>query len=1174
MKTHIHTDRNYTSSHILNNRISQIKLNQSAANAVEKQKLVQLLNSYEDIFANDLSEIGQTHVLEYDIEVPFDAKPIRQTNYKFAYKQRDIINSEVQKLLDNGLAEIATDNKWQFPSLLVSKPRSDKKRLCIDFRRLNDITPLHPQTPFDMDHFLCDLGKQNCKYFTILDLKSAYTQVPLSKRSQEICTFSSPMGSIRLKSCPFGLKNLPAIFTKLMDIIFIDIKNEFMTFYLDDLIIFSRNFEDHVTHLTEVFKRLRTSNLTIQPEKTQLFQQSVVFLGIKLSANGIETEDANINKVKNFPLKNTQKSVRSFVGLCSFYRKHIQNFSKICAPLFELTKKQQGRFQLTEEAIESFNILKEKLITAPLLTYPKLGKDDPPLTLTVDSSSIGVGFVLSQLTYSEEIKKHIDKPIFYGSKNFGKTNQKCGSTDLEALGVTIAVKRLHTYLCGRTFNLITDHKALIYLLNKRADELKPSLARKIMFLSQYDFKIFHKEGTKISNADSLSRQKYDTDSNSEDEPHIFAVGNEPRTKPVLDFSDIELESLTVQNIRRAQRKDYLFNSIYHFVKHDVLPTDSRMAKRVTNTHQQYVIHDHILYHIWIQKKGNIQYIQMCMPEQFRTDIMKSLHDLKTVGHASSAKMYQSALHRLWWPGMYSHFENYVASCGTCLEANRGHYPKVALKPLPVPNGVFDTIHLDLLSIQTPSNGYKYILVIIDAFSKLVVAKSLKTKNGKTVASAIYNEWYLKYGIPKQLSYAHHDNGLELVNRWSHTLYEMINVKVKRNTPYMPRSNSQVEIVNKSILSILRKLTKDQPSKWSSMLQYTVMAINSRVNESTGYSPFYLTHGVNMRDIVDVHLPDIPENIAKTKEQAYKFWLDKLSTVRSFAKENIAIAKKIQKRNYDARGTKRNPFSIGDHVYIKVEHWPEQADSKLKNYYKGRYTIVGFQSDTNAILADEKGKHLPRSFYINKLKKCKVRKQIPANKHQQRPNSESSTSSSETEIAYSDVQNDSDRNSNTEHNISEEDESPDGESNSDNCQHNISDQTDTDENSESMSDVDSTSSNNEQPQKSTSDAFIQKPDTQTSEVDNEKIADNFPTDEYFSDENDSKNAAYHPIAKIFRKRILPDRSTQYYVSYKHHPAKKDRVWINESDMSPELQQYARNRKLQIRKANLNMISTCF
>ena len=213
--------------------------------------------------------------------------------------------TEVQKLLDANLAEHAKDNKWQFPSILVSKPKSTDMRLCKDFRKLNSITPLNPQPPFNMDHFMCDLGKQGCKYFSVLDFKSAFNQVHLTPRSQEICTFTSPLGCIRLK--------------------------------------------------------------------THLFKTSVIFLGMKISAEGIETIKDNIEKVKKIPLKNTQKSVRSFLGLCNYYRKHLKDYSILASPLYQLTKRQKGKFQLTKEAIESF--------ISTFVNFPMARRERPPTKL-------------------------------------------------------------------------------------------------------------------------------------------------------------------------------------------------------------------------------------------------------------------------------------------------------------------------------------------------------------------------------------------------------------------------------------------------------------------------------------------------------------------------------------------------------------------------------------------------------------------------------------------------------------------------------------------------------------------------------------------------------------------------------------------------------------------------
>ena len=335
-------------------------------------------------------------------------------------------------------------------------------------------------------------------------------------------------------------------------------------------------------------------------------------------------------------------------------------------------------------------------------------------------------------------------------------------------------------------------------------------------------------------------------------------------------------------------------------------------------------------------------------------------------------------------------------------------------------------------------------------------------------------------------------------------------------------------MNKSILSILRKLTKDEPKKWSTLVPYAVMAINSSVSETTKYTPYYLVHGIQTRDILDMQLPYIADNIAVNEQQAYAYWFENLKKVRKFAAENIRNAKEIQKQNYD-KHARSHSFNVGDYVYIKVEKWNENDDTKLKNFYKGRYKIVKFLSDTNVILSDEKGKQLPRSVYINKLKKCKIRKEIPIPESNKEKNSDLNGTRVSIERDMDYESDSSDSNTIIYDNQSQQSDISDN-------------KLDRSSNDEIIEDSDTT--------------LIQNP------------IDNAPNDEYFQSDNDKY--PMERVHKIYRKRILADGKVQYYVSYKNYPAKKDRVWINEKDMNPELQKYASNRKLQITKANINML----
>ena len=339
---------------------------------------------------------------------------------------------------------------------------------------------LQPYPMMNINFVLADIGKRQCKYFSLIDLSDSYRQIPLSKRSQEIATMSTIVGDFSPTTCTFGLKNLPFVFTKLMDKIFYSIRGKYMDNYIDDVIIYSKSFTDHIQHIEEVLHRLKEANLTAKPVKTFLCKKSVRYLGFILDKNGISTTEENISKIKNFPRPLIQKDVRAFLGLSGFYRRMIQGYSLKARPLFDLTKKQTGKFVWTNEANDAFEELKIKLTSAPLLAFPDMNSKEP-LIVTVDTSSSGIGYVLSQRQYSEQTGKLIERPICYGSTGLRGPQQKMGSTDLELTGVCYALKKLDCWLRGIQFQLITDHKSLTYLIYKRMDEMKPTIARKVFF---------------------------------------------------------------------------------------------------------------------------------------------------------------------------------------------------------------------------------------------------------------------------------------------------------------------------------------------------------------------------------------------------------------------------------------------------------------------------------------------------------------------------------------------------------------------------------------------------------------------------------------------------------------------------------------------------------------------
>jgi len=414
----------------LNPRVEKIHLADTETTEEQKQRLIRLMNKYELCFANNLNELGRTNIMEYDIETVPGIEPIRLNPYKCAYKHREIIYEEIANLRNADLIRPARRSRWGFPTVLVNKPHSNKMRMCSDVRILNDKTILQPYPMLNINFLLADIGRRKCKYFSVIDLSDSYRQIPLSKRSQEIATMSTIVGDFSPTTCIFGLKNLPFVFTKLMDQIFYSIRGIYMDFYIDDLVLFDPTFDLHIQHIEEVLKRLRNANLTAKPVKTFLCKKTVQFLGFTISKQGIATTDENIEKIKKFPIPVKQKDVRAFLGISNFYKRHIFQYGQIAQPLYELTKKLEGPFKWTKEANSAFEILKNKLTTAPILAFPDIDSKEP-LIVTVDTSSIGIGYVLSQRQRSDHTWKLIERPICYGSTNLKGTQTKMGSTDLE-----------------------------------------------------------------------------------------------------------------------------------------------------------------------------------------------------------------------------------------------------------------------------------------------------------------------------------------------------------------------------------------------------------------------------------------------------------------------------------------------------------------------------------------------------------------------------------------------------------------------------------------------------------------------------------------------------------------------------------------------------------------------
>lgn len=457
-------------------------------NDVQTEQLHSLLNRFAEMFSN---EPGLTDLVEHDITLT-STKPIRSKPYHMSQRQNEILKVEIQRMLKLGIIEVG-ESDYTSPMILVEAPGKDP-RPCVDYRRLNEIIRTEYFPLPNIEERVERVA--SAKFITILDLAKGYWQIPLSQNAQRYAAFCTKFGTYRPLRMSFGLKNAPYFFCKLMAELLRDFEN-FAVPYLDDIAIFSETWESHLKHVECVLKQIKRAKLTIKPSKCRFAQKNVKYLGHIVGQGARTPAEAKIQSVLEFRPPRTKTEIRSFLGISSYYNRYIPMYSSIAAPLTDALKgkEKKGAIVWNDKCQAAFETLKEKLTDKPVLFAPDFEK---PFIVQTDASDVGMGAVLSQV--DERGEEH---PIVYLSKKFSDVERRYGTTEKECASIVFAIKRLHYYLDGRSFTVVTDHNPLVWLRSNASTN--PRLMRWALALQPYDFKIVHRPGKQNKNADSLSR---------------------------------------------------------------------------------------------------------------------------------------------------------------------------------------------------------------------------------------------------------------------------------------------------------------------------------------------------------------------------------------------------------------------------------------------------------------------------------------------------------------------------------------------------------------------------------------------------------------------------------------------------------------------------------------------
>lgn len=880
-----------------------------------------IIRRNKDLFAKKDSDLGLTNTVKMSIDTG-DHDPIKNRPYRVPLNKRQIIDKAVKEMLDAKIID-RSQSPWSFP-LVVVKKKDGSDRMCVDFRTLNKIVkPVSFPLPL-IDDILCLLGK--ARYFTALDLKSGYWQVQLDEKSKEKTAFACHKGLFQFNRMPFGLSNAPAVFQELMNIV-LQGKEDFSIAYLDDILIFSETAEKHLEHIQEVFDRLRKHGLKLKLKKCSFFQEQTEYLGFIINEKGVKPDPKKVAAIRQLPAPTSVREIRGFIGMCSYYRRFIPNFSQIAEPLIDLTRK-YAKFRWSETCQRAFDYLKKSLTVVPLLTYPDINK---PYVLYTDASDECVGACLTQQTDEGE-----EKPIYYLSHKLSKTQKKWPTIEKEAYAIHYALQKLDHYLHNAEFVIRTDHKPLKYILDSPMQNKKIQLWA--LSIAGYNCKVEYIEGRYNCCADLLSRLPT---SIKENEPEEESNDDEPDCKDnffevnVLNSNAFALSPKKLAGCQ-VKQKDELIKpfldlpkeiNIQEAQKNDVqirkLRNKLTKGTATVTEEKKFLEIEGLMYYL-SDGDSESPRLRLYVPRELESLVVQQYHD--GLGHMGVDKTYDAIRSKYYMPNLYKRLHTYVEGCVVC-QTRSGKKTQPPLQETDIPPFPFAKVGLDLSGpYPTTLSGNKYIISFIDIYSGWPEAFPVPDKSADNIVHLILEEIYPRFGCPLQILT---DNGTENVNKAVDETLKELNIDHITTSYYSPQGNGKVERFHRTLHDVMAKKIVNDAQTWDIYLNQTLAAIRFHPNESSKFSPYYLLYN---RDVV---LP--LDTLLKPRrryngEEQHKIILQEQHKAFLLVHRNMKISKRKQKEQADKK-SEDIPLQVGDPVYLKNNRRKNKLDKKWLPYYR-------------------------------------------------------------------------------------------------------------------------------------------------------------------------------------------------------------------------------------------------
>ena len=873
---------------------------------------------------------------------------------------REIIEDKLRRAI-----VVPSESACSSTVLMVPKP-SGGLRFCVDYRALNKAIAPDAYTLPNVSENLSALGGSN-KYFTSLDMKEAFWNVPLTKASQELTAFRTPDGLYMYKRLPMGLKTASAVFSRYIDSVLGELKWDSILVYIDDLLIATPTFDEHINLMEKVFARLDAANLTLGAKKCALAQAQVSFLGHIVSQDGLAPDPKKVKAVSELSLPQSQADLHSALGLMGYYRKFILNYAAITEPLRKkLAAKweKDGSTKWTHDEEEAFYKIRDALTKSPILAHPNWSH---PFEVHTDASHKGLGAVLCQKI---DNKEHV---IAYASRAVTKTEIPYSTWELECLAMIWATRLFRMYLQNTTFKIFTDSKAAKALLENNDSGAGGRLLRWRLALTEFDFTVHHRAGTKNANADALSRLYIKLDDPYDEGPTRLHpktnLNSLDTTLTNIYFPPSDSEAWTTQDWIREQKQDDLCKRIKLRLRakdKDVAEfyytNEDGLLLRKPNTNKKDL-------------KEQTKADTILTPESLKAFILTRYHSLPIAGHKGRDKTLSLIRKRYYWPGMSKDVAKWIRSCATC-KKRKTPRPLHSDKPASLTTTRrWQCIAIDLVEAGTTSlEKYKYILTVICMFTRYAITIPIKTKKARDVADALFTYVFAVHGKPREIR---SDEGKEFVNAGLARLYRKWNIDSITTGGYRPWSNP-VERYHRYLNAGMTSLASTFGEDWTSYLQAITFTYNTSVCESTGFSPYYLMH---LRDpLLLEDIEPLPNQVDELKDNGDICNATmRLATAYATARDRQERMAKLNRQRL-AKSCKPVTFAVDDWVL----YWePAQSLShkttddtqlirQLPSKWKPRWT------GPHRIVKRTEGKYNPR-YSIEHNGRSKVITNVKADK---------------------------------------------------------------------------------------------------------------------------------------------------------------------------------------------------